>query len=258
MCYTHELNVIKYKGGNVLRVYLNNIHGVDDAILSMFMSKRSWTPELQERVQKLSRQVLDKDGFPIKSEMTTAGWAEFNYYLNKVVKWGSRHMTMLRFIDLSFTVEGLHYAGTGDWDSHSMRFNNRIIRSSTRLANFDYEMSDYYQDKIIPTDMAMQELGIGIPDRIERDGQSYVKTINGYIREDLQDNKDVKRGLYMLSIPSNFIFKVNLTEFAHVYKERNMESSANPEVKMLCEMCQQLVEDVFPQFNKELLLKIPN
>lgn len=241
-----------------MKIYLNNIHGVDDAILSMFMSKRSWTPELQERVQNLSRQVLDKDGFPIKSEMTTAGWAEFNYYLNKVVKWGSRHMTMLRFIDLSFTVEGLHYAGTGDWDSHSMRFNNRIIRSSTRLANFDYEMSDYYQDKIIPTDMAMQELGIGIPDKIEYNGQSYVKTINGYIREDLQDNKDVKRGLYMLSIPSNFIFKVNLTEFAHVYKERNMESSANPEVKMLCEMCQQLVEDVFPQFNKELLLKIPN
>lgn len=139
-----------------------------------------------------------------------------------------------------------------------MRFNNRIIRSSTRLANFDYEMSDYYQDKIIPTDMAMQELGIGIPDKIEHNGQSYVKTVNGYIREDLQDNKDVKRGLYMLSIPSNFIFKVNLTEFAHVYKERNIDSGANPEVKEWCETCVDLIEDKFPQFNRELLLKIPN
>lgn len=259
MCYTHELSAMKnIKEEDILKVYLNSIHGVDDAILSMFMSKRSWTPELQERVQKLSRQVLNKDGFPIESEMTTAGWAEFNDYLNKVVKWGSRHMTMLRFIDLSFTIEGMHRAGQDDVDSHSMRFNNRIIRSSTRLANFDYEMSDYYKDKILPTDMAMQELGIGIPDKIEHNGQSYVKTVNGYIREDLKDNKDVKRGLYMLSIPSNFIFKVNLTEFAHVYKERNINSGANPEVKEWCEMCADLIEDKFPQFNRELLIKIPN
>ena len=64
-------------------------------------------------------------------------------------------------------------------------------------------------------------LQIQAPDRIEHNGNSYVKTCNGYIAEEYKDSKDVKRGLYMLSIPSNFIFKCNLTEFSHVYKERN-------------------------------------
>ena len=71
---------------------------------------------------------------------------------------------MLRFIDISVTVEGLHRAGQDDWDSHAARFNNRIIRSSTRLASFGYEMSEWYQDKIIPTDAALDLLGIEAPE----------------------------------------------------------------------------------------------
>ena len=45
--------------------------------------------------------------------------------------------------------------------SHARRFDNRIIRSSTRLAEFsDGEMSDYYKGKIIPTDEALNILKV--------------------------------------------------------------------------------------------------
>ena len=51
---------------------------------------------------------------------------------------------MLDFVTISVTVEGIHRAGQDDWDAHAKRFDNRIIRSSTRLADFsEGEMSDY-------------------------------------------------------------------------------------------------------------------
>ena len=93
---------------------------------------------------------------------------------------------------------------------------------------------------------------------LERDGERFVKTVNGYIREDMKDSSDVKRGLYMLSIPSNFIFKVNLTEWAHVYKERNKEGTANPEVKLCCEAIADQIGQFQPRFDRELFLKIKN
>ena len=34
-----------------MKVYVNKITGIDDAIVSMFMSKRSWTRELEEDIQ---------------------------------------------------------------------------------------------------------------------------------------------------------------------------------------------------------------
>ena len=165
---------------------------------------------------------------------------------------------MLKFIDLSITVEGLHRGGQDDWDSHAKRFDNRIIRSSTRLARFGNEMSDFYKDKIIPTDEALKLWGINLPESIKKNGDTYVKTINGYVREDLKDDNDARRGLYMLSIPSNFIFRINLAEFAHVYKERNQNSHANPEVKQCCEAIMDELNNAQPMFTRELMLEIKN
>lgn len=120
-------------------------------------------------------------------------------------------------------------------------------------------MSEYYQGKIIPTDVALTALGIITPEEITYEGQTYVKGVNGYIVKGMENNKDVKRGLYMLSIPSNFIFKCNLTEFAHVYKERNENGTANPEVKQACEMMVDQLENASCGFiNRELLAKIKN
>lgn len=53
---------------------------------------------------------------------------KFNDWMERLTKWGWKHITMLRFIDFSITVEGLHRAGPDDWDAHAARFNNRIIR----------------------------------------------------------------------------------------------------------------------------------
>lgn len=240
-----------------MKVFLNKITGIDDAIVSMFMSKRTWTRELEEDIRNTCNRIMDANG-KLKGNVDPNDYEKFENWINNLVKWGWKHITMLRYIDFSITVEGLHRGGQDDWDAHAKRFDNRIIRSSTRLATFDYELSDYYKEKIIPTDMALTELNISIPEFLVRNGLKYVKTVNGYIREDLKDNKDVKRGLYMLSIPSNFTFKVNLTEWAHVYKERNRDSSANPEVRECCESIADQMEIFYPQFNRELFLKIKN
>ena len=167
---------------------------------------------------------------------------------------------MGRFLDFSFTVYGMHRAGQDDLDSHAKRMENRIIRASIRLADFSQgEMSEFYEGKIIPTDAALAILGITAPDELEFHGQTYVKSVNGYILKGMEDNRDVKRGLYMLSIPSNFIFKMNLTEFAHLYKERNRDGTANPEVKACVEMAvDQLEQASWGYINRELLLAIKN
>lgn len=235
-----------------MNVYLNSITGIDDAIVAMYFSKRTWTRELEEHIRKTCAKKF------VFHNSTKEDDEEIDKWISQICKMGWKHITILRYIDFSVTVEGLHRAGQDDWDAHAKRYDNRIIRSSTRLATFDYEMSDYYKDKIIPTDIALYQLGIEAPSEIEHNGIKYVKTVNGYIREDMKDNKDVKRGLYMLSIPSNFIFKVNLTEWAHVYKERNENGTANPEVKELAENLATLIEEQIPQFDRKLLLKIMN
>lgn len=240
-----------------MNIYVNEITGIADAMATMFMSKRSWTREKELEIRGVCERVLSRQG-KLLEDVNESDLSKYNAWMDSLLKWGWHHITMLRFIDISVTVEGLHRAGQDDWDSHAARFNNRIIRSSTRLAEFGYEMSNWYEDKIIPTDMALGYLGITAPDCIEKDGEKYIKTINGYIREDLQNNSDVKRGLYMLSIPSCFIFKINLTEWGHVFKERNSQGTANPEVKMCCEAIADQIAVFQPKFDRELFLKIKN
>ena len=164
---------------------------------------------------------------------------------------------MLDFITISVTVEGIHRAGQDDWDAHAKRFDNRIIRSSTRLADFsEGEMSDYYKDKIIPLGVALEYLGIDTPKEFAKDDTIYVRSVNGYIQKDFENDRDVKRGLYMESIPSNFIFKCNMAQWAHVYKLRNESGTANPEVKQLAETIQDQIEKQMPWFNREFLAKV--
>lgn len=220
-----------------MEVYLNRVDGIDDAIISMFLSKRTLTREMEfdirQEVASHSRH-FPKDDKPIGGLLELS--EKLDDWLKKLFKWGIHHYTMLRFVDLSFTVYGLHRGAQDDLDSHAMRMNNRIIRASTRLADFSKgEMSEYYVGKIVPTDVALAFLGIVTPDELEYEGKVYVRAANGYILKEMKDSKDVKRGLYMLSIPSNFIFKIQLTEFAHVFKERNIDSGANPELKTAVE-----------------------
>lgn len=248
-----------------MRVYLNEVTGLADALTSMYLSKRTWTRELEEeiRIDCFSYDIINGNNSLIKfakkpdENLFEEQVNRTNKRIESFCKFAWKHITMLDFITLSVTVEGLHRAGQDDWDAHAYRFNNRIIRSSTRLADFsEGEMSDFYKDKIIPTEIALDMLGIEIPQTIEEDGQTFVLAEGGYIREDLKDNRDAKRGLYRMCIPSNFIFKINLAQWAHVYKMRNKNGSANPEVKEVAERIQDEVEKVLPWFDREFIKKV--
>lgn len=243
-----------------MKVYLNRITGIDDAIVTMFISKGNWTRELEMNIRNLCDRVLDRNGKLLSEEygVSTSDIAEFKGYMDKLLKWGWLHITMLRFIDLSISVDGLHRGGQDDWDSHAQRFNNRIIRLSTRVKALDSELSDFYKETAIPTDDMLSYLGIDLPQSVQMNGRTYVKSKNGYVEESKAGNPDTMRGLYMLGLSSMFEFKVNLTEYAHVYKERNKDGGANPEVKELAESIADQMERFYPGFNRELLLKIKN
>lgn len=243
-----------------MEVYLNRIDGWDDAIISMFLSKRTLTPALENEIRAEVYACTNHDpatgviGALVNPSEKMIDW------LNKLFKWAPRHITMGKFLDFSFTVYGLHRGAQDDLDSHAKRMDNRIIRASTRLADFSYgEVSEYYDGKILPTDVALNFLGIETPNEIEYDGNTYVKGVNGYIIKGMENNRDVKRGLYMLSIPSHFIYKINMTEYAHVYKERNMKSTANPELKTCIEnSTDQLMSASLGYISRDYLMAVHN
>lgn len=228
-----------------MKVFINKITGYSEAWTSLLMSKRSWTRE-----KELSLQTLERDNTLFNGKVIPSPSVQFEEWMDKIIKWGvdgfqdlesdiciQGHTTLLRFIDISITVEGLHRAGQDDLDSHAARMDNRIVRSSTRLATFsDGEKSEWYQNKILYPFEVIRDLGIKLPNVfIDEDGDRYVKTDFGYIREDLENDKDVKRGLYPEAIPSNFTFKIQYPELCHIYQHRDELSGANPEVKKCVE-----------------------
>lgn len=241
-----------------MNVKVNSITGFEDAFVAMYMSKRTWTPELDKEIRSTCDAVLDRNG-RIIDDCDAANLEKFNKWLEMLLRMGRKHITILRYIDISIMTEGIHRAGQDDLDSHARRFDNRIIRSSTRLAEFsDGEMSEYYKGKIIPTDEILNYLNIDIPETIEFMGRTYQKSVNGYIKEGYQNDKDVKRGLYMLSIPSNFISKINLCEWGHVFKERNKDGGANPEVKLWAEYVMDQITQFHNQITRDYVLSIQN
>lgn len=242
-----------------MKVTVNSITGFEDAFVAMYISKRTWTPELDKEIRSVCSDVLDKNGQIRTWTVDPANIEKFNNWLAMLLKMGKKHITVLRFIDISIMTEGLHRAGQDDVDSHARRFDNRIIRSSTRLATFsDDEMSDFYKDKVLTTNKALKILGIDVPDSFEYEGIKYVKSPNGYVKEEYENNKDVKRGLYMLSIPSNFVSKINLCEWGHVFQQRNKDGGANPEVKEWAEEVMKQISNIHAQITREYVLSIEN
>lgn len=240
-----------------MKVYVNRVTGIDDAIVSMFISTGNWSRELEMDIRDLCDRVLDRNG-KLKFDISVGDAEQFHTYMEKLLKWGWQHITLLRFIDISVSVDGLHRGGQDDWDSHAQRFNNRIIRRSTRVNALESKLSDWYQDKVLRLDDALAEMGVSVPDMIEHDGSTYVRCQNGYVKEEYAKSPDALRGLYNIGLSSMFLFKVNLTEWAHVYKERNASGHANPEVKQLCEAIADALGEFYPAFDRELFNKIKN
>ena len=62
----------------------------------------------------------------------------------------------------------------------------------------------------------------------------------------------------MLSIPSNFISKINLCEWGHVFKERNQNGGANQEVKDWAEEVMKQIANYHEHITREYVLTIEN
>lgn len=236
-----------------MNVYLNEISGLWNAIDTMYFSKRSWTREREQHIISLCDQCYDKHGLLV-SEIPD----ELMDLMNKLFKWAPKHITMGRFLDFSFTIEGLHRGAQDDLDAHAMRMNNRIIRSSTRLASFGTEKSAWYQGKILTTEEALESIGQNIPDFVRVNGVDYTRTTGGYVALDHIDSQDVKRGLYPLSIPSNCTFRVDCTQFAHIVKERDANSHAHPELRDCIELAMAKVQQNIPQLTREFYYSVKN
>lgn len=241
-----------------MEVKLKRVEGIDDALLSMYFSKQSYTQEWDHYVRSLCKSVTDENGF-VKKELPTEEGAVFEKLMEKLTKFGARHITLLRFINFSFVTTGIHRGAQDDIDAHAKRFDNRIIRASTRLGKYTgSEKSDFYEGKIMTLEEVADMLGVKFPEKVEKDGSTFVRQANGYVLEGYETNKDYRRGLYMLSIPSDFIAQINLTEWAHVYKERGKHGGAHPEVKEWAEQLADEIEAAVPWFNRRLFMDILN
>lgn len=242
-----------------MRVYLNSIMGIPDAITTMFFSKRTWTRRLEEDIRNTCSDVLDRNGrmLDIIPMSPDKSYEKYCDWMSMLLKWGKSHTTMLEFIQLSFTVEGLHRGAQDDFDAHAERLDNRIIRSSTRMAKFMAgDVSEWYSDRIIPTEVALAMQGIKMPNKIERDGSQYTWTTHGYVRDDLLDDQDTVRGLYRLSIPSNFIFECDLANYCHIYQQRGAHGHAHPELKLCMEQQADEIARCQPLITREFMRSV--
>lgn len=244
-----------------MNVYVPKVFGYEQAIRSMYMSKRSYNEEIERKIQMACQTGID----PYTGKVDKEASPDLADMLDKLFRMGTKHITVLRFLNFDIITIGMHRAGQDDIDAHARRFDNRIIRNSTRLAKFGQdEFSEFYQDKVITTDRMVGLLGIDLPEIVSVDndatGESHIyrKAPNGYVKEEYIEDKDVLRGLYMLGIPSDFMSQINVTEFAHVYKMRNRNTHANPEVKRWAEFVLAKLQDKCPWCTEELMLKLEN
>lgn len=203
------------------------------------------------KVKKLVYDCVDYQGF-IREDVDQEKLEELNKLWKTVIKWGiseSDHDTLVRFTDITFITEGLHKAGQGDLDAHAMNvFNNRVVRSSTRLA-FEkfkpFEKSPFYQDKIIHYGELEKMEIVNFPNEINNENGKYINTGYGYIHENIYnlDEKDYQqkglkndymRGMLTLDSPNNAIWKANLWGIRYMFYRRDIHTTATPELKKVC------------------------
>ena len=93
-----------------MNVTVNSITGFEDAFVAMYMSKRTWTPELDKEIRTTCCAVLDRSG-KIVEDCDTECLKKFNKWLEMLLRMGRKHITVLRYIDISIMTEGIHRAG---------------------------------------------------------------------------------------------------------------------------------------------------
>ena len=173
------------------------------------------------------------------------------------------HSTIGRFLDISCVVDGLHRGATDDFDAHAKRLDSRIIRRSTRTTTpDDIVLSDWYKDKVIPfgdldgctvseiIDITeCKDVEIRLPSTIIVNQKVYRKSRFGYVLDEFKQDYDVLRGLTPLGMANLFVFKCNVTEWAHITKLRRPGTHASPELQQLIKMINDEIEKKEPLLN---------
>lgn len=205
------------------------VSGWDGAIRSYFMTNKKYNTDIEARLSKV------EEGKGSEEDIV---W--YNTLKSRVINIGKKHTTLLRFVDITFVVDGLHRGGQDDFDSHAKRLESRIVRMTTRVNDNEKlaHVSDYYEGKILTFDDLKKIFNL--PSTVTCDGKDYVMTPFGYVKDEYKNDKDVKRGLVPLAVSSMFTVKVNITELCHIVRERAPGSAAHPELQ---EMIRLLVEE---------------
>ncbi|GEM_PF-835032 len=213
-----------------MEVKVIEISGYIPSFVSLFLTQKNCTPERVKDIIEVVTNATDKQGFVIKD---SEYYDRFNDYMSKVIKYGVQyeHETILDFIKVSILMFGLHRGAQDDYDAHAKRMD--IIRTSSRHKAFvkHPEVSDWYKDKIIAFNGLEEIPGIVLPEYVEKDGYKWIKTVWGYVREDLMKDGDVARGLIPLSISSDNVSTLSLRNLRHVYHMRRKGTHASPELQ---------------------------
>lgn len=77
-----------------MRVTVKSITGFYGAFVSMFISKRTWTPELDAEIERVCDSVLDNHG-RIKTNANSKDVEQFNKWLGILLRMGKRHITVI-------------------------------------------------------------------------------------------------------------------------------------------------------------------
>lgn len=64
------------------------------------------------------------------------------------------------------------------------------------------------------------------------------------------------RGLYRLSIPSNFIFECDLANYCHIYQQRGAHGHAHPELKLCMEQQADEIARCQPLITREFMRSV--
>lgn len=260
------------------------ISGFDGLIRSFFMTNKNYNEDIERRMTNVERfityakfahpkfDIMNIDAsiiYPMVEEMmriknrgfmsdieTSALVNDIIWYnknLKSAINCGKKHTTLLRFVDFTFVVDGLHRGAQDDFDSHAKRLESRIVRMTTRTVNNEKinDISDFYKGKIMTfTDLVSM---FNLPEATTFNDKTFVRTPFGYVNEEYKDDRDVLRGNVPLAVSSMFTVKVNITEFCHIVRERAPGTTAAPELQ---EMIRMVVEDhIMPTLGDEFNLE---
>ena len=78
-----------------MKATVTSITGFYGAFVSMFMSKRTWTPELDKEIKEVCDSVLDNNG-RLREEQDSENLEKFNKWLGMLLRLGKN---ILQFLD---------------------------------------------------------------------------------------------------------------------------------------------------------------